>query len=108
MLAELSGIPLGTLAKILARSETKDPQISSIIKIAKALDVSCDYLIYGIDTAIPTQNSMSLSAVELKMIENFRTLNEEGQEKASEYLQDLVHTGRYKKMGQFFMASKEA
>ena len=41
-----SSIPVGTLNKILC-GETKDPQISSIIKIASALDVSADYLVFG-------------------------------------------------------------
>lgn len=45
-LSELSGVPRGTLNKILG-SETKDPQISNIIKIANALGVSADYLILG-------------------------------------------------------------
>ena len=47
-LVALSGVPRGTLNKILG-SETKDPQISNIIKISKALNVSADYLIFGQD-----------------------------------------------------------
>ena len=43
-LSNISGVPLGTLNKILG-SETKDPQLSSIIKISCALDVSTDYLL---------------------------------------------------------------
>lgn len=45
-LAEKSEIPKSTLIKILG-SKTKDPQISNIIKIAKALDTTADYLIFG-------------------------------------------------------------
>lgn len=45
-LSSLSGVPKGTLAKILG-SETKDPQISNIIKISQALGVSADYIIFG-------------------------------------------------------------
>ena len=45
-LAEKSEIPKSTLTKILG-SKTKDPQISNIIKIAKALDTTADYLIFG-------------------------------------------------------------
>lgn len=45
-LAELSGVPLGTLSKILG-NETKDPQISTIIKISRALEVSPDYIVSG-------------------------------------------------------------
>ena len=43
-LAEHSGVPLGTLNKILGGG-TKDPQLSSIMKISYALDVSTDYLL---------------------------------------------------------------
>lgn len=45
-LSELSGIPKGTLAKILG-SETKDPQVSNIVKIAQALEVTTDYIFFG-------------------------------------------------------------
>lgn len=55
-LVALSGVPRGTLNKILG-SETKDPQISNIIKISKALNVSADYLIFGQDN---TNNPLRL------------------------------------------------
>ncbi len=45
-LAEITGIPLGTLNKILS-GDSKDPQISAIIKISRALDVSADYIVFG-------------------------------------------------------------
>lgn len=45
-LSELTTISIGTLNKILS-GDSKDPQISSIIRIAKALQVSADYLIFG-------------------------------------------------------------
>ena len=45
-LSELTGIPIGTLNKILS-GDSQDPHVSSIIKIAQALDVSADYIILG-------------------------------------------------------------
>ena len=45
-LAELTGIPVGTLNKILS-GDSKDPSISAIIKIAQALNVSADYIVFG-------------------------------------------------------------
>ena len=45
-LSDLSGVPKGTLAKILG-SETQNPQISNIIKIAKVLDTTADFLLFG-------------------------------------------------------------
>lgn len=47
-LSELSSVPYGTLNKILG-SETKEPSINAIIKIAIALGVSTEYIIYGED-----------------------------------------------------------
>ena len=45
-LAEMTGIPLGTLNKILS-GDSRDPRISSVIKITKALGMSADYIIFG-------------------------------------------------------------
>lgn len=45
-LSELTKIPIGTLNKILS-GDSQDPHVSSIIKIAQALDVSADYIILG-------------------------------------------------------------
>lgn len=45
-LSDLSGVPKGTLAKILG-SETQNPQISNIIKLAKVLDTTADFLLFG-------------------------------------------------------------
>lgn len=98
-LATLSDVPIGTLGKIL-RMETKDPQVGSIIKIAQALGVSADFLVYGEDlpskedTIVPTTPNTSNEYV---LLENFKHLNTEGQEKAMEYVSDLVVLGRYTK-----------
>ncbi len=91
-LAVMSGIPKGTLAKILG-SETKDPQISNIIKIAQALDVTTDYLIYG-ETR---RETTPLSTSESSLLSGFRSLNEEGQDKVLAYIDDLNRAGIYKK-----------
>lgn len=53
-LAEMTGIPLGTLNKILS-GDSRDPQISSVIKIAKALGMSADYIIFGENTHTENQ-----------------------------------------------------
>jgi transcriptional regulator with XRE-family HTH domain len=102
-LAAQSGIPKGTLAKILG-SETKDPQISSIIKLANALDVSADYLVFG-EVHRPANE---LSPVEARLIGDFRSMNDEGQEKVVSYVGDLMQTGIYKNNHQAGVVSKEA
>lgn len=77
-LAERSDIPVGTLNKMLG-TETKDPQISTIIKIAKALNISADYLILG-DTPNEQKNKVELSESESFLLNTFRNLSEQGQE----------------------------
>lgn len=42
------------------------------------------------------------------LLDNFDQLNEEGQTKALEYVEDLVLTGRYKKAAAHGVAAKEA
>lgn len=103
-LSNLSTVPIGTLAKILG-SETKDPQISNIIKIASALDVSADYLIFGEKSSnLQIQND---SPAEQVLIDFYNELNEEGQEKATDYIKDLVDSGNYKKHSKFKMVENE-
>lgn len=82
-LSALSGISKGTLSKILG-SETKDPQISNIIKIAQALGVSADYIIFGKEE--PRRD---------EFINMFSSLNLSGQEKVVEYMRDLIQSGNY-------------
>ncbi len=83
-LAELSGIPVGTLNKMLG-SETKDPQISTIIKIAKALGVSADYIILGSNTNDETPG----------ILIKYNKLNSIGQQKAIDYIEDLLENSKY-------------
>lgn len=42
------------------------------------------------------------------LLDNFDQLNEEGQTKALDYIEDLVLTGRYKKAAAHGVAAKEA
>ena len=46
-LAEMTGIPLGTLSKLLA-GISDSPKLSNIVAISEALDCSLDYLITGV------------------------------------------------------------
>ncbi len=82
-LSELSGVPYGTLNKILG-SETKEPSINAIIKIAKALDVSADYIISG-KTNVSTEKNFSL--FEQEHIKKYRILDEYGKKAVSEILE---------------------
>ena len=45
-LADLSGVTLSNISKLLA-GYTKYPTVDTVAKVASALDVSIDYLVYG-------------------------------------------------------------
>ena len=51
-LSELSGVPLGTVSKIVS-GQTKDPQIGALVAIANALDCSIEDLV----DETPTDNN---------------------------------------------------
>ena len=75
-LAELTGIPLGTLSKILA-GISDSPKLANIVSIANALGCSIDYLVSGVPQ---NTNNFTLSDDEIKLIEEYRALDGFGQE----------------------------
>ena len=79
-LSELTGIPLGTLSKILA-GISDSPKLSNIIAIANALECSVDYLVSGVPQ---NTNNYTLSTDEMQLVENYRLLDGFGQ--------DLINT----------------
>ena len=75
-LAERTGIPGGTLAKILA-GISESPKLSNFVAICKALNCSLDYVMYGIEE---NSNNYTLDEEEIEMVERFRTLDERGKD----------------------------
>ena len=75
-LAELTGIPLGTLSKILA-GISDSPKLVNIVAIADALGVSLDYLISGNPE---NTNNYTLSQQEIRLVESYRQLDDHGRE----------------------------
>ena len=75
-LSELTGIPLGTLSKILA-GISDSPKLVNIVAIAEALGCSLDYLISGNPE---NTNNYTLSAQEIRLIETYRELDAHGRE----------------------------
>ena len=75
-LSELTGIPLGTLSKILA-GISDSPKLVNIIAIAQALDCSVDYLVSG---EPKNTNNYTLGADEISLIESYRALDGFAQE----------------------------
>ncbi len=70
-LSELTGIPLGTLSKLLA-GMSDSPKLSNVIAIAEALDCSLDYIVNGTSD---NKHNFTLSADEISFIEKFRALD---------------------------------
>lgn len=75
-LAELTGIPMGTLSKILA-GISDSPKLANIISICDALGCSIDYIVTGREE---NPNNFLLDDGEIQLIENYRTLDDHGKE----------------------------
>ena len=75
-LAAKTGIPLGTLSKILA-GLSDSPKLSNIVAICDALECSLDYVVSGIPE---NHNNFTLEPGEIRLIENYRRLDGHGKE----------------------------
>ena len=75
-LSELTGIPLGTLSKILA-GISDSPKLVNIVAIADALGCTLDYIVSGVSE---NTNNYTLSTDEISLIENYRLLDTHGAE----------------------------
>ena len=82
-LAEKTGIPGGTLAKILA-GISESPKLANIVAICQALNCSLDFVMYGIEE---NSNNFTLDDDEIDLIERFRTLDERGRDTVLAVLQ---------------------
>ncbi len=74
-LSERSGIPLGTLSKILA-GMSDSPKLSNIVAICSALDCSVEYIVSGTPE---NTNNYTLNAGEIRLVETYRRLDPFGQ-----------------------------
>lgn len=81
-LSELSGIPLGTLSKLMA-GMNESPKLSNIVSICRALDCSVDYIITGNPE---NTNNYTLSEEEISLIERYRSLDHWGKELTDEVI----------------------
>lgn len=75
-LSELTGIPLGTLSKIMA-GISDSPKLSNMVLIASALGCSLDYIVSGTPE---NTNNYTLSAEEIAFVEDYRQLDTYGKE----------------------------
>jgi phage repressor protein C with HTH and peptisase S24 domain len=74
-LSEMTGIPLGTLSKLLA-GISDSPKLSNIVAISRALDCSLDWLITGVPE---NTHNYTLEPAEMTLVESFRELDSYGQ-----------------------------
>ncbi len=80
-LAALSGVPLGTLSKLLA-GMSDSPKLSNMVAICDALGTSLEYIVTG---KTENTNNYTLDHREIRLVEEYRTLDSFGME-----LVDLV------------------
>ena len=73
-LSEMTGIPLGTLSKLLA-GISDSPKLSNIVAISRALDCSLDWLITGVPE---NTNNYTLEPDEMTLVEAYRELDSYG------------------------------
>ncbi len=75
-LSEMTGIPLGTLSKIMA-GISDSPKLSNIVAIAEALGCSLDYIVSGTPD---NDYNYTLSGSEMDFIESYRKLDKHSRE----------------------------
>jgi repressor LexA len=75
-LSELTGIPLGTLSKILA-GISDSPKLSNMVLSAEALDCSLDYIVSGTPE---NHHNYTLNRAEIELVEGYRSLDTHGRE----------------------------
>lgn len=75
-LSELTGIPFGTLSKILA-GISDSPKLSNIVAICDALGCTLDYAVNGTPE---NHNNYTLEPGEMRLVENYRRLDSHGKE----------------------------
>lgn len=75
-LANMTGIPLGTLSKILA-GISDSPKLCNMVAICDALGCSLDYIVSGTPE---NTNNYTLDAEEISLIETYRALDPYGRE----------------------------
>lgn len=75
-LSEMTGIPLGTLSKILA-GISDSPKLANIVAICDALGISLEYAVNGTPE---NTNNFTLDRGEMRLVEGYRALDAHGKE----------------------------
>lgn len=83
------------------------PKWDVLLKIFDVLKVEPNFL-YQDSFSLETPETSPLTPQQSALLSSFDLLNEEGQQKALEYVEDLVLAGRYKKGVAHGVATKDA
>lgn len=81
---------------------------STLEKLAIVLETTPTYLMGLEDDENDSSILSELTSQQSALLSSFDQLNEEGQQKAVDYVDDLVLTGRYKKCAALGLGTKEA
>lgn len=84
------------------------PKWDVLVKIFDILHVEPNFLYQDDFSSDGLPLTRALTPVQVSLLDAFDQLNEEGQTKALDYVEDLVLTGRYKKPAAHGVAAKEA
>ena len=84
------------------------PKWDVLVKIFDILHVEPNFLYQDDFSSDGLPLTRALPPIQVSLLDAFDQLNEEGQTKAVEYVEDLVMTGRYKKVVAHGVAAKEA
>ena len=95
-LSEKSGVPVGTLNKILA-GQTSDPKFETVKAICRALDISLSTLddFEAKNIGIIEVNHYNDKKQYGRLLKYFSKLNPAGKEKVAEYINDLLESDKY-------------
>lgn len=88
-LSQISGVPYTTIDGFYKKGYD-NAKISTIKKIASALDVTLDYLV---DDVEPTKNAPSEK--DEALLDMFHKLNDEGKEQLLDFADSLVRSGKF-------------
>lgn len=101
-LAEMIGVTKGAISNY--ETGANSPKASMMFKIFKVLQCDANYIYQD---EIAEAESKMLPHEERTILKLFRKLNEEGQEKLTDYADDLVQSGKYIKNSSVILGEKK-
>lgn len=104
-LAEKLGVTKSAIGNY--ENGVSSPKWDILLKIFDVLKVEPNFL-YQDSFSLETPETSPLTPQQSALLSSFDLLNEEGQQKALDYVDDLVLTGRYKKCAALGVDTKEA